>query len=669
MWGGVDVGMRATFQKELEVLNDQLQERDRLQEELTLSKETLQLEMEELRAELVLAQTKLKRTEKLEHAAPPTTGLHPAPPPVGLHPAPGTPPITLPVLPEGTSLPPPATSVRPPVTRMVAGPLTPSTLRTMTTTIPMASPLPPMQPFTGEGVQDVDTFRDWHDQFELVACLGGWDDHCKLVNLTARLRGKAHSFYRSCTPTHRSDYPLLVAELKRRFTPVQLTAVQTQLFHERKQGPQESADDFAEELKRLFAKAYDGRSRGTPEAESMGETILANQFVAGLLPGLKSKLVGSEGTLGQLLAKARFEEAKSKELKALTRPPPPMKKPNNGGPLPGTPPKHPAKWLTSGTAEKGDSQNRKCFNCGLTGHMRRDCPYPKQSKGGNEARGRSTVANVTSGKPSSSHSKKRIDELRRQLREAELIDAVEQAAGTLHGVMPTRDSPKSKLGPTLRAPVSVNGVTANALIDTGSPATIISLEFLMQTLVQEKTTEQTPAEWRDTTMKRFSSPKVTLNSYGGTRLDIMAQILVQLLQGNRKMDAVVLVQKGAPNDVLLGTDVQPQLGFSLLMETSEKRVDLLVGEGPMVWMEGVGRKDPEDMPVSPVEKGEGVSTDGDLGRSQPDVGTEQENAKGLDGVVRLLHETRIPPGYQMGLYAYSMKRGSHRATRNSYEQV
>ena len=117
--------------------------------------------------------------------------------------------------------------------------------------------------------------------------------------------------------------------------------------------------------------------------------------------------------------------------------------------------------------------------------MRRDCPYPKQSKGGNEARGRSTVANVTSGKPSSSHSKKRIDELRRQLREAELIDAVEQAAGTLHGVMPTRDSPKSKLGPTLRAPVSVNGVTANALIDTGSPATIISLEFLMQTRQRE----------------------------------------------------------------------------------------------------------------------------------------------------------------------------------------
>ena len=45
-------------------------------------------------------------------------------------------------------------------------------------------------------------------------------------------------------------------------------------------------------------------------------------------------------------------------------------------------------------------------------------------------------------------------------------------------------------------------------------------------------------------------------------------------------------------------------------------------------------------------KGRGVSTDGALGRSQPDVGTEQENAKGLDGVVRLLHETRIPPGYQ-----------------------
>jgi hypothetical protein len=38
-------------------------------------------------------------------------------------------------------------------------------------------------------------------------------------------------------------------------------------------------------------------------------------------------------------------------------------------------------------------------------------------------------------------------------------------------------STKAKLGPTVFVPVAVNGVTTKALIDTGSPATIISLDF------------------------------------------------------------------------------------------------------------------------------------------------------------------------------------------------
>ena len=106
---------------------------------------------------------------------------------------------------------------------------------------------------------------------------------------------------------------------------MKLTAIQTQLFHERKQGSQESVDDFAEELRCLLPKAYGSRSQGTPEAESMGEIILANQLVAGLLPELKARVVGSERTLEQLLLKARFEKAKAKELRMLSRPLPTKK--------------------------------------------------------------------------------------------------------------------------------------------------------------------------------------------------------------------------------------------------------------------------------------------------------------------------------------------------------
>jgi len=73
-------------------------------------------------------------------------------------------------------------------------------------------------------------------------------------------------------------------------------------------------DEYAEALKKLFVKVYSNLSRGGQEAESMGQSVLANRFVARLRPGLKAKVVGNEGNMEQLLMKARFEEAKQKEL-------------------------------------------------------------------------------------------------------------------------------------------------------------------------------------------------------------------------------------------------------------------------------------------------------------------------------------------------------------------
>ena len=54
----------------------------------------------------------------------------------------------------------------------------------------------------------------------------------------------------------------------------------------------------------------------------MDQSVLANQFVVGLRSELKAKVVGNEGNLDHLLIKARFEEAKQKELAMVA--------PNNG---------------------------------------------------------------------------------------------------------------------------------------------------------------------------------------------------------------------------------------------------------------------------------------------------------------------------------------------------
>jgi hypothetical protein len=69
--------------------------------------------------------------------------------------------------------------------------------------------------------------------------------------------------------------------------------------------------------------------------------------------------------------------------------------------------------------------------------------------------------------------KERIVELRQEQQKAELADAIEEASGVLNVVESAGDSFGLRLGPTLFAPVLVNGVTTKALVDTGSPVSLL----------------------------------------------------------------------------------------------------------------------------------------------------------------------------------------------------
>ena len=55
---------------------------------------------------------------------------------------------------------------------------------------------------------------------------------------------------------------------------MRLPAVQSSLFHERKQGTSESVNYYAQELRTLFHKAYPRVYQGTKEAEALGQTVL-----------------------------------------------------------------------------------------------------------------------------------------------------------------------------------------------------------------------------------------------------------------------------------------------------------------------------------------------------------------------------------------------------------
>lgn len=100
------------------------------------------------------------------------------------------------------------------------------------------------------------TFSDWHEQLELVAGLRRWSDHVKLVNLDTRLKGLAYAFYHSCTATQHANYQQIVSLLTERFTPMQMQAVQSSFFHDRKQQPHETVREYAQDVCCLCYQAY-----------------------------------------------------------------------------------------------------------------------------------------------------------------------------------------------------------------------------------------------------------------------------------------------------------------------------------------------------------------------------------------------------------------------------
>ena len=178
--------------------------------------------------------------------------------------------------------------------------------------------LPTIPDFAGEDQTTEGSFLDWIERFEMVAELAQWSDTVKVKQLVLRLRNSAQAFYHTCSEEQKTSYQALVTEMSRRFTPVRIQALECSKFHERRQKREESVDAYAQDLQRLFRKAYPGAALGSNDALEMGQAVLSSQFVGGLAPEIKRKIAYIEGaTFSELWQKARFEEARLQDLSNL----------------------------------------------------------------------------------------------------------------------------------------------------------------------------------------------------------------------------------------------------------------------------------------------------------------------------------------------------------------
>jgi len=374
----------------------------------------------------------------------------------------------------------------------------------------------------------------------------------------------------------------------------------------------------------------------------MGKSVLAYQFVSGLLPELKQKVAGLEGNFEQQLARARFEEAKRRELNLA----------GSGG---GDNPKKP---YTRGYQRIGDqtrnpktankeaittgSARVKCFLCGMIGHYKSECPYrvpskraetPAQTTQSQDPKAGIGTRRISAVVPNedSADIKQRVVRLREELKDAEKKAAISEVTDTMHGITTGQ---KGSLGPIVQMSTNVNGRPTQALLDTGSPASILSLSFALQILKQDRPKFDDLDQWKRYALSRLEPTSISLKNYGGEPLNIISQMEVELSLSDVVVVAVVQVQKDAPVDLLLGTDLLTSLGITLIHQKGDGTViDLL--QGMVKTDKQLGTK------VKPTEKMEEVV--------QLTEDLEKESVKVSDNLahaVCLLQATRVPARHQ-----------------------
>lgn len=76
---------------------------------------------------------------------------------------------------------------------------------------------------------------------------------------------------------------------------------------------------------------------------------------------------------------------------------------------------------------------------------------------------------------------------------------------------------------------------------------------------------------------QLQPPQISLQNYGGGRLNIVCQVAVTIARDKFTTTTTVYFQKKVPLKLLLGTDVQASLGLSVILTTGENAVNLLSG--------------------------------------------------------------------------------------------
>ena len=341
--------------------------------------------------------------------------------------------------------------------------------------------LPSLARYTGEGTDAVDDgFERWLERLQERAKFAGWTKEEHLYQLKIHLDKTALDVFQMLPEHERSTLESAVAALKKRFRPADIEELRGLEFHHRAQGPTETIEKLGLSIQQLGRKAF-------PSITGKEfDRLLKGRFYQALQVRWQRKLVCPKPDEGfhDLFARARMLEEHEKQYAASA-----VGRNDGKRPIP-TGPRRPAPdrrekqdHVPDNLSPKPPENNpkpdgRRCYKCKQTGHVRKDCPMRPESPG------RTPTNAVNSGitaTPNPSESppeltERQLEELlaaKRLQREKQLLDSTTSVVTSTTELVQT-----GAVGKLIYLPVQIEGMTVEAMLDTGSQSTIISRSTL-----------------------------------------------------------------------------------------------------------------------------------------------------------------------------------------------
>ena len=96
----------------------------------------------------------------------------------------------------------------------------------------------------------------------------------------------------------------------------------------------------------------------------------------------------------------------------------------------------------------------------------------------------------------------------------------------------------------LKVKASIKGCSTEALINTGSPVSLISIDFLLHALIKNLDSVTTQEDITKTLQARLEYPQLMVRNFGGDTVNVVGQATVTLCYREHSSQVTLLVQKG-----------------------------------------------------------------------------------------------------------------------------